>query len=273
MNIKPQQTGFSLIEMMIATVLGLMLTIGTASIYFSSQKSSIARSQYTAIEDNGRSALEVLTQIIEHTGYSSTRSTPLDERFISTAVTAANCGAGKKNVLDPSLFSVVSNGAAGASDSIGVIYIGDANLNRDCSGEQLPVACQTGGVGAMESSKIYNYFSVGVNGTGTPVLNCAGSNSTATVEIAEGVENLQVLYGVDNNSDNRVDQYVNADDVTSWNNVISVQLAVLVRSLRHLKAKAEAKTYNLLDNVAIKTNDKYQRAVFTTIVRLRNVQL
>lgn len=272
MNIKRQQSGFSLIEMMIATVLGLMLTIGTASMYFSSQQSSMARSQYTAIEDNGRSALEVLTKIIEHTGYSSTNAVPLDERFISSAVTAASCG-GVENVLTPSLFSATTNGVAGVSDSVGIIYIGDANLNRDCSGEQLPVTCQAGGVGSMESSKIYNYFSVEINATGVPALNCLGSRNTATVEIAEGVENLQVLYGLDNNNDSRVDQYVNADNVISWNRVVSVQLAILVRSLRNVKTKAETKTYNLLDNIAITTNDKYQRAVFTTIVRLRNVQL
>ena len=272
MNIKRQQVGFSLIEMMIAMVLGLMLTIGTASIYFSSQRSSMERSQYTAIEDNGRSALEVLTRIIEHTGYSSTSAVPLDERFISSAVVAANCG-GVKNVLTPSLFGATSNGVSGVSDSVGVIYIGDANLNRDCSGAQLPVACQTGGVGSMESSKIYNYFSVGINATGMPALNCAGSSNASVVEIAEGVENLQVLYGLDKNNDSRVDQYVNADNVTSWNQIVSVQLAILVRSLRNVKTQAETKTYNLLDNVVITTNDKYQRAVFTTIVRLRNVQL
>ena len=272
MNIKRQQIGFSLIEMMIATVLGLILTIGTASMYFSSQRSSMARSQYTTIEDNGRSALEVLTKIIEHAGYSSRSAVPLDERFISSTVTAANCG-GVKNVLTPSLFGTTSNGASGASDSIGVIYIGDASLNRDCSGEQLPVTCQAGGVGSMQSSKIYNYFSVGTNATGMPALNCAGSRNASTVEIAEGVENLQVLYGLDNNNDSRVDRYVNAANVTSWNKVVSVQLAILVRSLRKVKTKAEAKTYNLLDNIAITKNDKYQRAVFTTIVRLRNVQL
>lgn len=272
MNIK-QQTGFSLIEMMIATVLGLMLTIGTASIYFSSQRSSMARSQYTEIEESGRSALEVLTRIIEHTGYSSESIVPLDENFINSAVKAGNCGGGKKNVLDSSLFGVTSNGASGASDSVGVIYIGDANLNRDCSGKVIPASCQAGSVGSVESAKIYNYFSVGTNAIGIPTLNCAGSNNTATVEIAEGVENLQVLYGLDNNNDNRVDQYVNADDVSSWNRVVSVQLAILVRSLRNVKTKAETKTYHLLDNATITTNDKYQRTVFTTIVRLRNIQI
>ncbi len=273
MNIKQQQKGFSLVEMMISMVLGILLLLATSVVYLSSQRSSSNRTQYASMEDNARSALEIMTRAIEHTGYTSTNSVPLDDRFITKSVVAANCGGGKKNVLKTSLFGVVSNGVSGATDSIGVVYVGDSSFNRDCTGKQLPTACQVGGVGTVDASKIYNYFSVATNTAGVPVLNCAGSNNLTTVEVAEGVENLQVLYGVDNNQDNRVDQYVNADKVSSWNHVISVQLAVLIRSLRKVKNKAEVKKYKLLDNQIITTNDRYQRAVFTSTVRLRNVQL
>jgi len=274
MNKLQQQAGLSLIEMMIAMILGILLSVGTATVYFSSQRASLAQSQYLALEDNGRLALEVLTQIIEHTGYVSTNASPLagNERFITSNVVAASCG-GQNNVVKTSLFTNEKTENNNAGDSIGIVYIGDANLNRDCSGAQLPTACQVGGVGTVEASKIYNHFSVGINSDNIPVLNCAGSRSADLVEIAEGVENLQVLYGVDNDADNQVDQYVNADNVASWGRVISVQLAILVRSLTKVKKQKESKTFTLLDNTALSVNDKYQRAVFSTIVRLRNVQL
>jgi prepilin-type N-terminal cleavage/methylation domain-containing protein len=264
--------GFSLVEMMIAMAVGLLLSVGTATIYFSSQRASLTQSQYSLIEDNGRVALEILTQIIEHTGYVSINSSPLagNDRFITTNVVSATCG-GQNNVVNTSLFDKTLNHVAG--DSIGIVYIGDININRDCGGEQLPTACQAGGVGSVNASKIYNHFSVAVNADNIPVLNCAGSRSTNIVEIAEGVENLQILYGIDNNGDNQVDQYVNADQVTRWGSIISVQLALLVRSLNKVKKKKESKSYTLLDNAVINTNDKYQRAIFSTIIRLRNVQL
>lgn len=269
---KRQQQGLSLIELMIAMMIGLFLSVGTATIYFSSQRTSLSQTQYAIIEDNGRLALEILTGVIEHTGYVSTNASPLagTERFITSAVTTANCG-GQNNVLAPALFGTTTNNNTG--DSIGVVYIGDNNLNRDCSGVQLPVACRVGGVGTLASSKIYNYFSVGTNTEGVPVLTCVGSRNTQSLEIAEGVENLQILYGIDNDNDNQVDQYVNADQVVSWSRIISVQLAILVRSLSQVKTQDESKTYKLLDNSTITKNDKYQRAVFSTIIRLRNVQL
>ncbi|MCK5813136.1 MAG: PilW family protein [Cocleimonas sp.] len=272
MKKKQQQLGLSLIEMMIAMVLGILLSAGTATLYFSSQRAFLSQSQFSIIEDNGRLALEILTDIIEHTGYVSTNASPLsgEDRFITSAVTTTNCG-GENNVLTPALFATTANNNSG--DSIGVVYIGDNSLNTDCGGSQLPIACRVGGVGSLNASKIYNYFSIGTNSEGIPVLNCAGSRSANRLEISEGVENLQVLYGVDDDDDNQVDKYVNSDQVTTWGRIISVQLAILVRSLSPVKNKNESKTYTLLDNTTITKNDKYQRAVFSTIVRLRNVQL
>jgi type IV pilus assembly protein PilW len=272
MRIIQKQLGFSLVELIIAMMIGLLLSVGTATIYFSSQRISVAQNQSSVIESNGRLALEMLTQVIEHTGYVSTNGSPLagEDRFITSAVVAKNCG-GQKNVLKTSLFNTTQNDNAG--DSIGIVYVGDSSLNRDCSGAQLPVACQAGGVANVDASKVYNYFSIGKNAENIPVLHCAGSRSADLVEIAEGIENFQILYGIDNDADNQVDQYVNADQVGSWGSVISVQLALLVRSLSKVKHQKESKTYKLLDNVAITVNDKYQRAVFSTIIRLRNVQL
>jgi len=271
-RLKQQKMGFSLIEMMIAMAVGLLLSVGTATIYFSSQRASLTQSQYSIIEDNGRVALEILTQIIEHTGYVSANSSPLagNDRFITANIVASSCG-GQNNILNTSLFGKTLNDAGG--DSIGIVYIGDANINRDCGGEQLPTVCQAGGVGSIDASKIYNYFFVAINADNMPVLNCAGSRSNNTIEIAEGVENIQILYGIDNNGDNQVDQYVNADQVTRWGSILSVQLALLVRSLSKVKKQKELRTYKLLDNTLISTNDKYQRTIFSTIIRLRNVQL
>ncbi|MCK5895377.1 MAG: PilW family protein [Cocleimonas sp.] len=269
------QHGFSLIEVMVSMIIGLLLSIAITNLYFNSQKASLSRSQYAELEDNGRLALDILTRTIKHTGYSSANASPLagEDRFIIAAVVDTNCG-GINNVLNDTLFGKTADNKAVStnSDSIGVIFVGDAELNRDCSGEQLPVACYSGGVGSIDSTKIYSYFSVSTNTLGNPILNCTGSRSNQPVEIAEGVENLQVLYGIDSNADNQVNRYVNVDDIISWDSVISVQLAILVRSLHEVKSKSESKSYRLLDNNMITTSDKYQRAVFSTIIRLRNVQ-
>ena len=60
---------------------------------------------------------------------------------------------------------------------------------------------------------------------------------------------MQILYGVDSDGDdNVVDRYVNATQVGTFvNNIVSVQIAVLVRSAREIKSDPESITYTLLD--------------------------
>ncbi|MEK7989796.1 MAG: PilW family protein [Thiotrichaceae bacterium] len=268
--------GFSLIELMIAIVIGLMLTLGTATLYTSSYKSTSDRGEYEKIEDNGRLALEVLTNIIEHAGYTSTNANLLQEKFIrndtaTAQVVSINCG-GVNNIVNTNVFTgLTTEDDDLAGDSIGVIFVGDANLNTDCAGGVLPLACQAGGVGSMGASRVYNHFSIGNNIDGLPVLNCAGSRTNTTVEIAEGVENLQILYGIDSNADNQVGKYVTSDNVSDWSQVITVQLAILVRSEKPVFKTDEQRFYTLL-HTEYSRDDRFQRAVFSTTIRLRNIQ-
>jgi type IV pilus assembly protein PilW len=54
-------------------------------------------------------------------------------------------------------------------------------------------------------------------------------------EMLEGIENMQILYGVnlDNDLQNTVDAYVPADQVSAWSSVISVRLSLLVQSIEN----------------------------------------
>jgi type IV pilus assembly protein PilW len=96
---------------------------------------------------------------------------------------------------------------------------------------------------------------------------------TFTEELAEGIERLEVQYGVDNvGGDGRVDQYVDAGGVANWANVISVRVALLARAMEPYGNDLDRETYTLLDPAAPvgPFNDRFQRRVFTTTVALRN---
>jgi type IV pilus assembly protein PilW len=58
----------------------------------------------------------------------------------------------------------------------------------------------------------------------------AGGNNP--VELVEGIEDMQILYGVDTSSPtNGVDFYVTADSVTNWSQVVSVRIMLTARSV------------------------------------------
>ncbi len=93
--------------------------------------------------------------------------------------------------------------------------------------------------------------------------------------LIEGVENLQILYGMGTASSPRATRYIRADQVlpNEWNNVVSITMSVLVRSEVESGVEADNRTYSLLgaDGATLGPfADRRQRAVYTTTVVLRN---
>jgi type IV pilus assembly protein PilW len=90
-------------------------------------------------------------------------------------------------------------------------------------------------------------------------------------ELVEGVEQMQVLYGVATAANPLVvASYEKASTVADWTRVISVSIALLIRSVEPTSPSKEARTFDLLGTSVTTTNDRYQRSVYTTTVALRN---
>jgi type IV pilus assembly protein PilW len=91
-------------------------------------------------------------------------------------------------------------------------------------------------------------------------------------ELVQGVERMQVRYGVDTTMDRVVDDYVDANEVTNWDNVVAVRIALLVRSVQEYGTDLDTRTYTLLDteDPIPAANDRRQREVFTATVSIRN---
>ncbi len=267
-----RHAGLSLLELLVAMIVGLFITVGISSIYVGNKRSSLTTNELSQLQDNGRSVLQLLSDVIQHTAYTSTSIAPVEDMFIRGAVSTSVCSDGSDSVVNPSLFTALKNNSGVFGDTIGVIYMGDGTLNTDCAASVLPVPCRVGGgSAATTASRIYNYFSVKNNADGVPVLMCAGSRTNTAQEVAEGVENIQFTYGEDMNSDGTADRYVNADTVSNWSAVVSVNIAVLVRSLKPVATTKVSRSYKLSEDTTVTRNDKYLRAVFTSTVLLRNV--
>jgi type IV pilus assembly protein PilW len=100
------------------------------------------------------------------------------------------------------------------------------------------------------------------------------------LQLIEGVENMQVLYGIDNTADDerQVGAYVTAADVSDWRDVVTVRVALLVRTTEEIPTPADSSDYLMLaadDSTASEirvepAGDRRMRKVFTTTVTLRN---
>lgn len=122
---------------------------------------------------------------------------------------------------------------------------------------------------AMAHAYYVNIAPNGVPSLYRSVLNAGGLSLTAE-EMIQGVENMQVEYGLDNNADGIPNRYVLASQVSAaqWEaDVVSMRVTLLLRSLTELASEPQSFSYL---GVAYTPTDRYVRRVFSTTVKLRN---
>jgi type IV pilus assembly protein PilW len=120
-------------------------------------------------------------------------------------------------------------------------------------------------------------YYVGSNAAGEPTLyreklGAAGGNASLSAEeVAEGVEDMQITYGVDTSApaDGAVDAYVTADTVADWTRVLSLRISLLMVTHQNeaVTSTPQAYTYN---GATVTPTDRRLRKVFTTVIALRN---
>jgi len=125
------------------------------------------------------------------------------------------------------------------------------------------------------------YVKKSVSGKGTSLYrrvfdgNQGGANGLEQ-ELIEGIENLQVRYGVDDDPAGtirgNVGSYKRANEIPDWSRVVAVRMSILLRSstaVEGIDLPATAPMNGM--TVTFPTDGpKYDRRVFTTTVALRN---
>lgn len=198
----------------------------------------------------------------------------------SAAVTAANFTAGEIALVancstTPTAFQItaVSTSAGTLAYATGVGSPGNSSL----------VSATFNAGSAVQLLQSYVFY-VGKGVDGWPALYEAKFNASGALtptEIVSGVENMQVLYGVDTDGDQVPNNFQTADTVDAtniWGNVVSVRVALLMQSDDDSIDKAPAAGTNVYmlginsgDSVIFKTPvDRRLRRYFVQTLSLRN---
>lgn len=177
-------------------------------------------------------------------------------------------------VSDCRYANIITNSAAvggGANVSLpratGTITVGGAIQTPANTATALPAYAAGSLVTAIETSTYY--IRASATGSGPSLWRISGNNPPE--ELVEGVERLEIQYGEDTTGDRLVDVYRAADAVANWANVLSVSLAVLMRSPdQSIDSSGGALTYDMLGTVVGPFNDRRPRLLFTTTAAVRN---
>ncbi|MHB9119599.1 MAG: PilW family protein [Burkholderiales bacterium] len=229
------QGGFTLIELMIAVTIGLFVMLGVLEIFLNTSKINRNQDNLSHLQETGRFATEFLSRDIRMAGYPKVG-------FSGTAVVGAD------------------GGGLNSSDSISVSFDSTTATGAmpDCLGQ-------------TTAEPAVNQYYIANDANGVPSLFCLGSGNATAQAILEGVENMQILYGVDTDGDKSANKYLSANllSAADWLNVVSVRISLLLRTLDdNITTAKQVYSYNGTSNIT--APDYRIRRVYETTVTLRN---
>jgi len=245
-----RQRGLTLIEIMIALTIGLLMVAGILQITAASKESSRLQRNMGFVQENIRTAVELLGSDIRRAGYYE------DNDPAARILTAPT----------PIVIDTTSDGGGNNNDDITVTYESDT----DCLGQNTPTVDG-------------NRFAVNHYYISDERLMCRGNGGNAGAPLVEGVENMQILFGENTNNDPRsANRYVQLKDPdltdeensnrADPNKVVSVRIAFRFHSREGIRAQVDNNQYALLDAEPVDPpdSDRRMRREITTTISLRN---
>jgi type IV pilus assembly protein PilW len=337
LNLKNTQRGLTLVELMVAMVIGLALIAGVTELFITNKQTYRLTDASSRIQESARFTFRFLTKDVRMAGYNGcageamTVTNTLNDSssflydfgtsvqgfeatsgsaWTPTVPTAITSPKGGSDILtvrgifgdgvditgQPSNSGDCNNSAshtavlkvsdASSLDAGDIVIAGNcsrasilqitnvnagSNVVHNTGGAHVPgnktkdlAACYAGNGQMFKISTLVFY--VRNNPDGNPSL------YRNDEELVEGVENMQVEYGVGSGATNLVDQFLTADNVTAadWPNVISVRLNLLMRSIEeNITTAPQTYTFNGA-SVTADSDDKKLYRTYTTTIAIRN---
>jgi type IV pilus assembly protein PilW len=232
------QAGFTLLETLIASALGILVIAALAQALVGNKASYQLNSGLATVQENGRFALEALEQHIRMAGYH-------DKNVIT-------------GPLENAVSGVSGGSAAGGSDAI-TIRLGSGNNTSVtlCDGQP-----------ALDNDVITKTFALSID----DVLECTSHSEQAdtsiTTSLVSGVEQMRIRYGEDNDGDGAANRYVEANVLEDFDAVVAIQVCLVLTSIERTdKAHRE---YTDCDGDTYTENDGLLRRQVMTTITLRN---
>ena len=346
--------GISMVELMIAMVLGLIVMAGLASIFANSSAARAEMERSSRQIENGRFAMELLADDLRLAGFygelnvrSLTATTALQDpcsfnpviwaQAISVGVQGYDNGLAPPGCIPPNLkpgtdILVVRRASGCEAGSVppalpcdpavdGLPYVqvskcSPENVGLPPTGTPYKIGVRGGTVVGQQGATIvalpnFNlnfrncattalvrryfvriYYIATDNGGGLPIptltrLDLTGAAFPAT-PMVEGIEELNIEYGMDTNGDGNPDDY-NADPTSftkagcatcnaynNWFNVVTARVSLLARNIDPSPNYTDVKTYTIGRDaggvdVTVTPGGAFRRHAYSGLVRVVNV--
>ena len=319
-----RQTGFTLVELMIAMVLGILLTGALLTMLTQARQSFKQDETFAGMQDESRFAMQELTRDISMAGFVGEILSPDSVEVDASLNVGTDCGTNGgepfvENLIDtaskdPSSLMAVDNITTAAAtnmfsclvaselvagtDIIAIKRLEGSDSTDDVDAGEIAIR-QNGTAAILYQDPIVNaayiaapynerlyapavYFVrnyTNVVGDGIPSLCRMVVVPGATVDmetecIAQGIEDMQIEYGLDTDliPDGSVDRYVTDPTADELLTAISARIYLLARTADIDVTFTDTKTYRMSNAADYTPNDSFRRRVYTTTVSIPNVR-
>ncbi len=263
-NLKAQR-GLNLIEVIIAIGIGVFISLMVVQYMASSSRLFQRQGADSNLEQNAIFAVSRLTSYVRQAGSRIDYGTDVPF-YIGPCGSHDPCtgdGVGTASLTDVS-----------TSDTVAVQMHPDDGL--DCTGAVLPSGSQLANVfyiaASTEAAGINSLYCRGYDVTENAWLSAAG------VALIDGVDQMQVLYGVADANEQIYSYFdaarvpdVGGSAIQGWDRVRAVRIAVLVSDGFDSDTEdLDVRSYQLLDGPRLSITDRVNRRVYSTTVAMNS---
>jgi type IV pilus assembly protein PilW len=296
-----RQAGLTLVELMVALALGLLVAAACVAALIIARQGFTSVDSSAQLRENSRFAANLIERIGIQAGFENRVGGNNTDWKLFCATSA--CGvAGDMNpgirgydnayILNATALpgglahgdrttkcAATDTSCTNGSDVLMVRYWGDGRVGG-ATGDGSMINCA--GMAEQEGAvPAYSVFHVVRSASGEPVLSCSYRNPATsaweTVPLVEGVESMQLLYGVDNvtanaapppedtGTDSVADLYLRASQLEvagnaaatadNWRRVRTVRVGLLVRGGAGSAVERASRTYNVLGDAFVNASD------------------
>ena len=306
-----QQSGFSMVELLIAVALGIVLSWAILDVTLNSSRTARELELTSEMVENGRYLTNLLSRELQLAGFYGRL-----ENYFDDSVTAQPdycTGVSSASLRDGMNYPVfgLDGVAAGTTTCNGDVLLSGSDVLLIRRADTTSVNSTAG----LDTNQHY------LQETVTAAILDTGANSgnfalrekdDATVAaireyhqdiyfvdtdnvfnrlslikgayvpepLVEGVDDFQLVYGIDRSGDG----VANADgsnpafvelpaSASEWEDVVSVKVFLLLSSTSNAPGLADGKTYSYADKAGITFSDSKKRRLFSAVARLTNVSI
>jgi len=250
---RKRQLGLSLVELMIAMLIGLILLGAMSHILIGSRQASKTDTDVSRMQENGRYAMDTIGRAIRQAGYRLNVLEPLGKSTANPLGILVVDGTNGTNAPDT---ITLQHDPAWTSDATNKIKGKETN-------------CIGGTVDSNNTSSTNTNLVVYIFKISAGKLRCAVTAGAAGEVVADNIEDMQIEYGIGSAGVITAHKTANNLSAAEKAQIAAVRVSLLIRSpTPNLATGTQTLRYNGAD---VTWTDGYLRQVYTLTFTVRNL--